>query len=271
MHRHPRVAHAALALAVVVALAACGAPAQPTEQGFREVRAVVSTAGAEPVLAASLLVLDGAVINPSAFAEVFEGVWLAGVAPVGDDGTVTIDLPDGAVVPASLLAPAADLLDPHWFNVACELDVSDVDASLTPVTILELISFPGISAVTASGAALTIVTAQPFDLGEDDIEAADFVTFAYSDAVTTITTPTGGCSESGTDVFVDVALTAGWNQVSWRFTLERDPVTDAVIGFEAVHLGNDDTSPIHVSVLPFFLGEEFGGAQTLGLGATPKR
>jgi len=272
MPRRRPIVHAALALAAAAALAACGAPTQPTDQGLRQVRAEVGSSTDEAVLGASLVFLDGAVINPSAFAEVYDGVWFAGFALVDDDGSVTVDLPDGSDVPASLLAPAADLLDPTWFDLACTLDVSDPEASLTPVVLLELFGFPGITALTASGAAFSIVTTQPIDLDEDDeVEAARFVTLAYSDAATTISTPPGGCDDGWTDVFVDVDLAAGWNQLAWYLTFERDPITDDVIGVEAVHLVNDDTSPVHVLALPFYLGQEFAGVSALGLGGPSGR
>lgn len=35
--------------------------------------------------------------------------------------------------------------------------------------------------------------------------------------------------------------------------------SDAITGMEAVHLVNDDTSPVHVLALPFYLGQEFAG------------
>jgi len=267
MPRSRPIVHAALALAAAAALAACGAPAQPTDQDRPQVHAEVRSSTDESVLGASLVFLDGAVINPSAFAEVYDGVWFAGVALADDDGSVTIDLPDGSDVPPSLLAPAADLLDPTWFDFVCTLEVSDPEANLTPVVLLELFGFPGITAITASGAAFSIVTTQPVDLDEDDmIEAARFVTLAYSDAATTIATPPGGCNDGWTDVFVDVDLAEGWNQLAWYLTFERDPITDEVTGIEAVHLVNDDTSPVHVLALPFYLGQEFAESSDLGLG-----
>ena len=71
-----------------------------------------------------------------------------------------------------------DLLDPTRFDVACTFEVSDPVASLTPVVFLELFGFPGITAITASGARVeavhpvddgagpVYVLALPFYLGE---------------------------------------------------------------------------------------------------------
>lgn len=268
---HRSLAHATTvtAITLTLALAACGAPAQPGGQGLRTVQATVAPHD-EPVLGASLVLLDGAVVTTADLAESFDGVWLGAAAGLGAGGAVSIGLPAGADLPPSLLYPAADLLDPNWIDLDCALEVS-TPASVTPVVLLDFMSFPGVTALTANGAAFTIVTAQPYDLEDDsDIDEAAFVTFTHSTAATSVATPTGGCSVEGVAVSVDVALVAGWNQLAWSVIVERDPVTLEIIGLESVHLGNDATSPIHVAVLPEYLWEEFGGMK-LATGGTLRR
>lgn len=267
---HRSLTHAtAIALGLALALAACGAPAQPGGQGLRTVQATVAPHD-EPVLGASLILLDGDVVNTADLAESFEGVWLGAAAGLGAEGAVSIGLPAGADLPPSLLYPAADLLDPNWIDLDCILEVSAA-ASVTPVVLLDFVSFPGVTALTANGAAFTIVTALPYDLEDDsDIDDAAFVTFSHSDAATLVGTPEGGCSVEGVAVSVDVALAVGWNQLAWSVTVERDPVTLEITGLESAHLGNDATSPIHVAVLPEYLWQEFGGMK-LGTRGTLRR
>jgi len=108
-------------------------------------------------------------------------------------------------------------------------------------------------------------------LDSDESEAARFVTLTYRDAATTIATPPGGCADGWTDVFVDVDLAAGWNQLAWYLTFERNPITDEVTGVEAVHLVHDDNSPVHVLALPFYLRQELAGASALGFGGASGR
>ena len=271
MPRHRSLARATAALVAVALLAACGAPAQPTGQGVREVRATVTPFGDEPTLGISLVLLDGAVVNASGLFEAYDGVWLTGAAAPDAEGGVTIDLPDGALVPQALRYPAADLLDPNWIALDCTLEASDPGARLTPVAILQFISFPGFAALSANGAAFTVVTEGPFDLEDDsDVEDALFVTLTHSDAATSVATPPAGCTVGSVDVRVDVELAAGWNQLAWRVTVERDPITDEIIGLTSAQLTNHATSPIHVTVLPDYLWQEFGG-MPLGFGGASAR
>ena len=96
------------------------------------------------------------------------------------------------------------------------------------------------------------------------------MTFTHSTATTSVGTPEGGCSVEGVAVSVDVSLGVGWNQLAWSVTVERDPVTLEVTGLESAHLRNDVTSPIHVTVLPEYLWQEFGGMK-LGTRGTLRR
>ena len=164
MPAHRSIAHAptvfAIALILALALAACGAPAEPGGQGLRTVQATVAPHDDEPVLGASLVLLDGDVVTTADLAESFEGVWIGAAAGIDAEGGVSIGLPDGADLPPSLLYPAADLLDPNWIDLDCTLEVSTA-ASVTPVVLLDFVNFPGVTALTANGAAFTIVTAQP--------------------------------------------------------------------------------------------------------------
>ena len=244
------------ALGLALALAACAGQATPPPQGFTSITgSVTGSIAGEPALGAALLLgtgTDG--VTEGSVVEVYDGFWLAGATLVDDDGGFQVQLPDGVDLPSDVMAPASDLIERIFvdFDEPCVPMTSNATTTVTSVAFIELstelFTVPGLTMLTASGAALSVATPVEIDLDDEDIDIIDvtYLTWAYADAAVDVATPSGGCVESnGLDtvaLVIDVSLEAGWNQLGWRFAVEPDGPGELL----TITLTNDDASPVYL-------------------------
>ena len=252
------------ALGLVLALAACAGPATPTPGLTSITGSVTGSIVGEPALGAALLLGTGpTVVAKRAVVEVYDGLWLAGTTLVDDDGGFVLHLPDGDDLPSTVLAPASDLIQHVFitFDEPCVLTASNATTTLTSVSFIDLTSglftVPGMTMLTAGGAALSLATPTEIDPDDENLDVTDiiYLTWAYADAAVDVATPSGTCVENtGPDtvaLVVDVTLEAGWNQLAWSFAVEPDGSGEIL----TITLTNDDASPVYLVGSAVYLGD----------------
>ena len=222
-----RAARRGLLAALLLALAACAAPADP---GRPSAQGVVAPSG-ELVLAVGMTLASAEALSPSPsfLVEPRPGLFLVELATVGSDGAFAFTLPDADAVPAAALAPASTFLLNAATLPGCALVPSVIDARVSthafgvPVAedAIGLVTVPGLYAVTAeSGLLPTVAGTAPFDTSLTPNLAfggRTVIAWLFADRAVDVASQGAGCSGGGFDLDVDLRLRAGWNQVSWRF------------------------------------------------------
>lgn len=233
----------AVLFVAALVLAACSSP---PPAGPASVRGSVAPSE-EYVFGVGLAFRSAAMVmselqNAAVF-EVEEGFYVTAIAPLDADGAFSLALPDHADVPDDHLVPAETFLyNVVWID-GCTLEASDASA-LVSFHLFELLTFPGLYAVTESGPTLAIASDAAIDTTlPEDVAFADrpILAWLYADKAVTIASDGDGCSDpmDGT-LDVDLTLARGWNQVAWTIDFDADVLT----------LTNDATAAPVVTVLP---------------------
>jgi len=216
MRSRPTV-HPALPLAVLIALAACGAPPAPEPPTVRGVFA----AGDELVLGVGLTMSSAAAISlsPSFVLEPRPGFFLTELVAVDPDGTFTLELPGMDLVPGAVLAPASSFLRNLAGLPGCALVPSDIEARVSTHA-FELVTVPGLYAVTAeSGLVAAVAGNAPFDTSLPPALAfggRTVIGWVFADRAVDVASQGAGCSGGDFDLDLDLRLSGGWNQLTWR-------------------------------------------------------
>ncbi|MFA5551014.1 MAG: hypothetical protein WDA03_05290 [Trueperaceae bacterium] len=181
--------------------------------------------------------------------EIFENFYMGPLAPVGADGSFSIQYPEGSELPAVLMGPAQDSVLNVTDFPGCSLVASD-PAVMTTSVLFELAAVPGIGLVTAVGTTFALSTAEalPATPTGEDYLAARIQTWMYASGPTSLATEPATCATTVPDdptLSVSASLAAGWNQLEW--TVDTDD-TGGILGF---NLNNTTAEELHVlSFLP---------------------
>lgn len=229
----------------LLVLSACGSPTAAPPAAVTIDGVVTTVTGAPPILGAALVFIDvSAEVGTSSVTEILEDIYMGPLAPVGADGSFSIQYPEGSELPAGLLTPVQESI----FNVkgfpSCSLVASD-PAVMATTTVFELATVPGIGLVTATGSTFAVATAEalPETPLDEDLFAARFQTWVYASGPTSLATEPATCVEDAPDdmtLSVSVSLTEGWNQLEW--TVEMDDLGN----MQGLSLGNSTAEELHV-------------------------
>lgn len=204
---------------LVLALAACGAPTPPVDEGPDGTAGTPYVfEGGPDVLAlaigfadATTMMVSSDAVGPAAVSELYEGLFVGPFA-VEVDGTLEVVFPAADEMPAAALVPLAESFPLNLSSMDCAPTVAPLAAMATPSIFLGF-GIPGMVGITIAGAYLTIAS---------DVELVDgtmledfggsIYTWLFVDRDATLVS---GEACVGTDV--DLDLTAGWNQIAWTF------------------------------------------------------
>ena len=164
----------------LLALSACGSPTAAPPAAVTLDGVVTSAPGADPVLGAALAFIDtSSPVGTSSVTEIFENFYMGPLAPVGADGSFSIQYPEGSELPAVLMGPAQDSVLNVTDFPGCSLVASD-PAVTTTIVLFELVGVPGIGLVTAL-ALPSLATAEALpETPTGGLLAARFQTWVYA-------------------------------------------------------------------------------------------
>ncbi|MFA5551011.1 MAG: hypothetical protein WDA03_05275 [Trueperaceae bacterium] len=233
----------------LLVLSACGSPTAAPPAAVTLDGVVTPVTGVPPILGAALIFIDvSAEVGTSSVTEILENVYMGPLAPVGADGSFSIQYPEGSELPAGLLSPVQESVLNVTEFPSCSLVASD-PAVMATTSLFELATVPGIGLVTASGTVLAVATADalPETPLDEDLFAARFQTWVYASGPTSLATepaPCVGAAPEDLALSVSATLTEGWNQLEW--SVETDDLGDP----QGISLGNSTAEELHV--LPAF-------------------
>lgn len=206
--------------ALVLTLAACGAPTTPpaddgpaTPDGSRYV-----WEGNPEVLAlaigfpdATTATVTGDAVAPAEVSELYEGLFVGPFA-VEVDGAFAVEFPAADEMPAAALTPLDEAFSFNLSSVACAPTVEPLAAMATPSVFLGF-GIPGMVALTVEGPYITIASDVEIANGTDLNDfAGSIYTWLFVDRDATLVS-----GEACTTYDVDLDLAAGWNQIAWSF------------------------------------------------------
>lgn len=204
---------------LALALAACGAPTPPTDDGSDTTDGTRYTLEGNPdVLAvaigfadATTMMVSGDSVAPADVSELYEGLFVGPFA-VEVDGAFAVEFPAADEMPAAALVPLDEAFAFNLGSMACAPTVAPLTAEATPSIFLGF-GIPGMVGLTIEGPFLTIAS---------DVEIADgtlldeftgsIYTWLFVDRDATLVS-----GEACVDYDVDLDLAAGWNQIAWSF------------------------------------------------------
>ncbi|MBX3144035.1 MAG: hypothetical protein KF813_09790 [Trueperaceae bacterium] len=234
---------------IAVLLAACAEPLQLEPRGQTVTLTSTDDVDGSVSLAAALYWEESYTefITQQWVTEIYPGGFIGPLAPIREDRTVTVTLPNAILMTPASFAPAADLIP--WFGpVLCELHVSDADALVTQAG-FSFFTVPGIVVFDAHGSYLSVVTDAPFTEADYPDNMGDFRYMTWVNASAPVTIRTGDVSsasachveESGADLTVDVTLEVGWNQLAW--SIEFEPTQEHI---SALALHNSSAEDLYM-------------------------
>lgn len=196
------------------------------------------------VLGASMVMLDPSALTSATMTEVIPGLFASEPAAIAADGTFELPLPAAEDIPASVLAPAADLAEMEDL-IECPLTADSITARVSYLYTAGFINLPGVAFLSIMGSGFSIATTAPVDFeGPGDISDYTIVTWLFATDDVSVTSGAATCSFDSTPLTVELDLTAGWNQVALSF--QHDPDTGDVTG---VVFGNDDTEELYFNLV----------------------
>ncbi len=196
------------------------------------------------VLGASMVMLDPSALTSAAMTEVIPGLFASEPVAIAADGTFELPLPAAEDIPASVLAPAADLAVMEDL-IECPLTADSITARVSYLYMAGYLNLPGVVFLSIMGSGFSIVTTAPVDFeGPGDISDYTIVTWLFATDDVSVTSGAATCSFDSAPLTVELDLTAGWNQVALSF--QHDPDTGDVTG---VVFGNDDAEELYFNVV----------------------
>ncbi len=237
----------AATLAVLV-IAACSQPAEQQPTGPQGT--VHTPSGAPTMLGVTLFFIDfdsAATLSPATVVEAGEGIYVGPITTIAEDGSFTLELPEGSDLPAALMGSAEDFVHSFSMVASCDLVASDPTVNVTK-TVFELVTIPGIALLSIDGLMIAVGTAEqlPDAPTSEELYAARFQTWVYADGPTTVVTDPAVCEDPDLTLSVDVSLTAGWNQLEWTIVVDELGVPTGI------ELGNSTAEELHVLPLGGF-------------------
>ncbi len=222
-----------LALVFLIALVACGQVPPPELAPASIKGTAISLDEFYVPQGAALLMVDSDTLDMTSAAapvELAPGIYSTALAPIDADGKFEIFLPEGDEIPAGVTVQAAEFLELSGAET-CALSATVADAQVSRmVTGFGPSAFPNVFFLSVFGSSPSFTTATPVDFDDPGFDESELqlVSWLYASTDVEITTPAGGCDMAGETLTVNLALTAGWNQV--EMTFEADPDTSARLG-----------------------------------------
>lgn len=205
--------------------------------------------GADPVLGVALYFQAAMpTITAATLTEVMEGLYFGPVGSVAADGSAELLMPDTADVPSELLRTATSFVPMVEDFADCSLTASDASVGVTNGDFLFSGLTSGVAVLAASGAEPAYPINAPIDpdtFTEEELLSVGHTIWVYAEGAVTVETTGAGCTSGTKDLNVDVALEAGWNQLTWDMEFDEIDITSFT-------LRNSDGEPVYIIASPIF-------------------